>query len=53
MFAPITLAKSTRIATTQETLKNVEEVTMYIVPEATLLSQANSSTLMEEMLLLC
>lgn len=34
-------------------LKNEEEVTMYICPEATLLSVANNSTLMEEMLLQC
>jgi phage tail sheath protein FI len=34
-------------------LTNVEEVTMYICPEATLLSIANNSTLMEEMLLQC
>lgn len=34
-------------------LKNEEEPTMYICPEATLLSVANNGTLMQEMLLQC
>lgn len=34
-------------------LKNEQEPTMYICPEATLLSVANNGTLMEEMLLQC
>ena len=34
-------------------LKNEQEPTMYICPEATLLSVENNGTLMEEMLLQC